>query len=281
MDEDIHIPIDISRAASFQRGQSIHLIVEIHKDRDQYLNHAFRFVRFPPFIRRNTELEKLRSVAIKIQWLDQDGTWKERYLERTQLWGTMKALSSDILQMYRKGLMVLLDLEQRPYSNAPSWVLSRSPAPIQFLRYDHLSQKLVAENVRSTMAIWPQDNTIATNTARLQKMFPDGDTTIVGPKPHRMWFGRASTARTACDICYSQRTVSLTVQFFPSHFRNPSLTFSARLPPANSMRLMSLARTAGYSTAHAPGLGVLQLSGTTSMVSHSRNWALPLTFRGQ
>ncbi|KAF4473120.1 hypothetical protein FAGAP_13464 [Fusarium agapanthi] len=68
--ERIQIPLEVATDAGLvDGGQSVHLEVEIRKRGYQYLTHPFRYVRFPPQVGRNPELEKLRSLAVKIQWL--------------------------------------------------------------------------------------------------------------------------------------------------------------------------------------------------------------------
>ncbi|KAH8729472.1 hypothetical protein BGZ61DRAFT_415241 [Ilyonectria robusta] len=201
----IQVPTAIAEAASLKHGDSVHVIVEVRKNGDQYLTHPFRFGRMPPLVGRNPELEKLRAMAIKIQWLDPAGTgWNECYLEKSRIWNQMAQPWSHILKSFRKGLLILSDVEQTTYSNAPAWVPGRGPAPVQFLRYDHLQQKLIVENVRPRVVPWPQDRTIAENAARLSQMFPGPDT-IVGPRP-QPWFFGPSANRQICDMCYSQGT---------------------------------------------------------------------------
>ncbi|KAM0361295.1 hypothetical protein ACHAP4_001759 [Fusarium culmorum] len=193
--------------ARFENGQSIHLVVELRKRGDEYLTHPLRYVRFPPMIGRNSELEKLRALAIKIQWLPLGETkWKQYYIERSRMWQVLGA-GNDILRIYRSGLMVLSDIEKVSYTGGPAWLTPLSPTGIQFLRYNHLQQKLIVEMVRPTVIPWPQDNTMQQNTQRLLQLFPPAlfPDTIIGARPAPGFFPRN---RKSCDICLSQRTTT-------------------------------------------------------------------------
>ncbi|KAH8729469.1 hypothetical protein BGZ61DRAFT_182362 [Ilyonectria robusta] len=94
---------------------------------------------------RSPEVERLRALAIKIQWLEAGGNWKAHYLKRTRMFKTLRALSSHVLQMYHNGLVFLSDVEQKGYFDAPPWVVPRSSDPVQFLRHNHHEQKLIVE----------------------------------------------------------------------------------------------------------------------------------------
>ncbi|KAF4431038.1 hypothetical protein FACUT_8711 [Fusarium acutatum] len=193
--EHIHIPLEVANDAGFvSGGQSVHLEVEVRKKGDEYLTHPFRFVRLPPQIGRNPELEKLRSLAVKIQWLSEGKTkWRDK--------------TNDVLRIYRLGLMMLCDVEKISYTGAPAWIHSLSPIEIQFLRYDHLRQRRVVESVLPKVLPWPADNTMARNTERLKTLFPRRSfpNTIIGPKPPPGFF---TNNRKACDMCLSQRTTT-------------------------------------------------------------------------
>ncbi|SCV44096.1 uncharacterized protein FFB14_08157 [Fusarium fujikuroi] len=188
-------------------GQSVHLEVEVRKKGDEYLTHPFRFVRLPPQIGRNPELEKLRSLAVKIQWLPEGKTkWKEYYVERSRLWQPISK-TNDVLRIYRLGLMMLCDVEKISYTGAPAWIHSLSPTEIQFLRYDHLGQRRVVESLLPKILPWPADNTMALNTQRLNQLFPRQSfpDTVVGAKPPPGFF---TNNRKSCDMCLSQRTTT-------------------------------------------------------------------------
>ncbi|QGI86651.1 unnamed protein product [Fusarium fujikuroi] len=197
--ERLQIPLEVAHDAGLvDGGQSVHLEVEIRKRGDEYLTHPFRYVRFPPQIGRNPELEKLRSLAIKIQWLPAGKTkWREYYIERSRLWQALSK-TNDVLRIYRLGLMVLCDVEKISYTGAPAWIHSLSPTEIQFLRYDHLGQKVLP---------WPADNTMALNTQRLNELFPRQSfpDTVIGAKPPPGFF---TNNRKSCDMCLSQRTTT-------------------------------------------------------------------------
>ncbi|KAG5765913.1 hypothetical protein H9Q72_006037 [Fusarium xylarioides] len=206
--ERIQIPLEVAHDAGLvDGGQSVHIEVEIRKRGDEYLTHPFRYVRFPPQIGRNPELEKLRSLAIKIQWLPAGKTkWKEYYIERSRLWQALSK-TNDVLRIYRLGLMILCDIEKISYTGAPAWIHSLSPTEIRFLRYDHLGQRRVVESVLPKVLPWPADNTMAQNTERLVALFPPEafPDTVIGAKPSPGFFTRG---RKSCDMCFSQRTTT-------------------------------------------------------------------------
>ncbi|EXL55375.1 hypothetical protein FOCG_05989 [Fusarium oxysporum f. sp. radicis-lycopersici 26381] len=206
--EHIQIPLEVASDAGFVNGgQSVHLEVEVRKKGDEYLTHPFRFVRFPPQIGRNPELEKLRSLAVKIQWLPEGKTkWREYYVERSRLWQAVSK-TNDVLRIYRLGLMMLCDVEKISYTGAPAWIHSLSPTEIQFLRYDHLGQKRVVGSVQHKVLPWPEDNTMTRNTERLNTLFPRQSfpDTVIGAKPPPGFF---TNNRKSCDMCLSQRTTT-------------------------------------------------------------------------
>ncbi|KAF5245088.1 hypothetical protein FAUST_1978 [Fusarium austroamericanum] len=203
----VQIPKEVADDAGFENGQPVHLVVEVRKRNGEYLTHAMRYVRFPPMIGRNPELEKLRSLAVKIQWLPKGTTvWKQYYIERSRLWQPISN-TNDVLNIYRTGLMLLNDVEKVTYTGGPAWLAPLAPTGIQFLRYNHLKQKLVVETVQTTVVPWPQDNTIQQNTLRLQHLFPPASSpdTVIGAQPAYGFFPRL---RKSCDLCLSQRTTT-------------------------------------------------------------------------
>ncbi|CAJ0550352.1 Ff.00g102820.m01.CDS01 [Fusarium sp. VM40] len=205
--ETISLPLEVSQDAGFKHGQPVHLVAEVRKRGDEYLTHPFRFCRFPPKIGRNPELEKLRSFAVKIQWLPEGETkWKQYYIERSVLWQAM-GKTDPVLSIYRIGLMMLNSVEKISYSGGPDWLPHVSPIGIQYLRYFHLEQKLVLEMVQPRVIPWPQDNTMDRNKQRLLELFPpqSSPNTIIGPRPSKGYFARF---RQACDMCLSQRTTT-------------------------------------------------------------------------
>ncbi|EEU40060.1 uncharacterized protein NECHADRAFT_75962 [Fusarium vanettenii 77-13-4] len=189
--EAVRIPKELWNEAGFQDGQTVHVLVELRKRGDEYLTHPFRYIRLPPTVGRNPELEKLRSLAIKIQWFcESTKKWKQSYLERTKIWSTMSK-TNDILQAYRRGLMLLCDVEETSYSGCPDWVFPRCPAKVQFLRYNHLEQKFVVEITQPRVLAWRQ--------------FPD---TVVGAHPGPGFFTGKAKQRGNCDVCISQRSTT-------------------------------------------------------------------------
>ncbi|KAF5980568.1 hypothetical protein FCOIX_4709 [Fusarium coicis] len=122
--------------------QTVHLDVEVAKSKDgEYMTHPLPYVRFPPHIGRNSELEKLRSLAVMIQWLPEGQTeWKQYYVERRFLWESISK-TNPALFIYRNGLGMLCDVEKIRYMNGPSWLLPTLSTRVNFLRYDHLQQK--------------------------------------------------------------------------------------------------------------------------------------------
>ncbi|RSL96225.1 hypothetical protein CDV31_013565 [Fusarium ambrosium] len=208
--EAVRIPKELWNEAGFQDGQVVHVLVELRKRGDEYLTHPFRYIRLPPTIGRNTELEKLRSLAIQVQWFcESTNKWKQSYLERTKIWSTMSN-TNDVLQAYRRGLMVLCDVEEVSYSSCPDWVHSRCPAKVQFLRYNHLEQKLAVEITQPRVVPWRRDYTMQENTDRLNNMFPRSQfpDTIVGAHPGPGFFTGKTKQRAHCDVCISQRSTT-------------------------------------------------------------------------
>ncbi|KAJ4011461.1 hypothetical protein NW752_008460 [Fusarium irregulare] len=191
----IGIPTALAREAGFQNGQSVHLVVEVKKRGNEYLTHPFRFVRYPPMIGPNPELEKLRSLAVQIQWLDNQGQWKAYYLERQRTWTPLG--NTGIPEIYRQALFILCNVEQTVYTNPPVWTMSTAPARIHYLRYDHLAQKMVLQVIQPQQKAWPPDNTMAQNTQRLLQQFPAGPNadTLVGQRPAnpRSFYGTSRT----------------------------------------------------------------------------------------
>ncbi|KAM0558472.1 hypothetical protein ACHAPJ_004663 [Fusarium lateritium] len=207
--EKYQVPLEVAQDARLENGQAIHLVVELYKTKDgEYRTHPFRFARFPPMIGKNPELEKLRSLAIQIQWIPKGRTeWKQYYLERSRLWLTLPSPNQSVLGLYRQGLVILCDVEKTVYTNGPNWLPHPSPAQVQFLRYNHLEQKLVAETVHHRSIPWPQDNTMQQNEQRLLALFPPNTNpdTIIGREPAPRWLPKQ---RKACDMCLSQRTTT-------------------------------------------------------------------------
>jgi hypothetical protein len=254
--EELQVPLEVVQDAGFQHSQAIHLVVEVRKTKNgEYRTHPFRFVRFPPEIGRNPELEKQRSLAIQIQWLPNGETqWKQYYLERSRLWQPLSP-TNPVLNIYRQGLMMLCSVEKTVYTNGPSWLPNTSPAHIQFLRYNHLEQKLVVETVQPRYIPWPQDNTMQQNEQRLLALFPPNTNpnTIIGRQPPPRWL---PNQRKACDMCLSQRTVS-------TYLGPVSISYKAnkpfRLPNVTTVPTIVLANAADLSIdrAHSAELGMM------------------------
>jgi hypothetical protein len=256
--EHIQIPLPVARAAGFTNGQSCHLLVEVAKDKEgNYLPHPFRFVRFPPRISRNAELEKLGSVAIKIQWLPQGETeWKQYYLERSKIWQPVQG-HADVPGIFRMGLLALCDVENTTYIQGPDWLPPVLPTRVQFLRYDHLGQQMTVEDVGTKTIMWPRDHTLQENAQRLIAMFPPASNpnTIIGPKPGREFF---TNNRSACDLCLSQRTVGTIRLGLHLQSRCRILTYH-RPPNALTMPATIRARIVELCADHAlgPDLGIM------------------------
>lgn len=196
---DIAVPGDLLSAAQFTNGQILHITAELQIDSNRARKpHPFRWARLPTNVGRNEELEKLDALAIKIEWLSPGGSkWQCAYLLPDD---------NNILYIYRTGLMMLMDITETSYSGGPSWLPQRPQTPVQRLEYDHLGQKLTVKTLQPRVIPWPQDNSIQQNAARLRENFPlDRFPAMkIGVKPDRM-----PEERAACDLCVSQRTVSL------------------------------------------------------------------------
>lgn len=265
----VQVPKEVFTAAGFKHGQAIHLVAEIHKRGSEYLDHPFRFIRLPPNIGKNSELEKIRAFALKIQWLPEGTTqWKECYLERTNIW-TYFSNQAVILRVYQLGLSLLSDLEGVLYSGGPDWLSTYLSGRVQFLKYNHLEQKYTVENRELTRVQWPRDYTIQENTQRLIEMFPPArfPNTRIGSRPAA---GFLRQNRSACDMCYTQRTVSKPL---PLNANINTDVFN-RLPSANTAPKINRANAADPSIGHAPLLE-LRIRGTSSRAVRLRSLASP------
>ncbi|KAG5746471.1 hypothetical protein H9Q70_010841 [Fusarium xylarioides] len=204
----VRIPLKIGQDAGLGQMQTVHLVVEVAKSKEgEYLTHPLRFVRFPPQIGRNSELEKLRSLAVMIQWLPEGQTeWKQYYVERRFLWESISK-TNPALFIYRAGLGMLCDVEKVRYMNGPSWLLPMLSTKVNFLRYDHLQQKRVLELIEPQNLQWPENHTMDHNKDRLLELFPPQQypNIIIGTQPAP---GFLPAQRKACDICLSQRTTT-------------------------------------------------------------------------
>ncbi|KLO91937.1 Uncharacterized protein LW93_14834 [Fusarium fujikuroi] len=204
----VQIPLKVGMDVALKDRQPVHLVVEVAKDTTgEYLTHPLRFIRFPPQVGRNSELEKLRSLAIKIQWLPEGETsWKQYYLERRFIWEPISK-TNPALSIFRIGMGVLCDVEKVTYTNSPSWLPPMLRSKVSFLRYDHLQQKRVLELIEPQRLQWPDNHTMEHNKERLLKLFPPKEypNTRIGEQPAPGFF---THGRKACDMCVSQRTVS-------------------------------------------------------------------------
>lgn len=71
--------------AKITESQTVHVVVEFMDDRD----HDFMYVRYPrpgP----NPALDFLRTMGIRIEWVDVDGKWWTAVVSRSQIWTTAK-----------------------------------------------------------------------------------------------------------------------------------------------------------------------------------------------
>ncbi|KAG5802342.1 hypothetical protein H9Q74_013058 [Fusarium xylarioides] len=204
----VKIPMKVGQDAGFKHRQAVHLVVEVNKNKEgEYLPRPMRFVRFPPQIGRNSELEKLGSMAIMIQWLPERETeWKQYYLERRQLWEPISK-ENPALYIYRMAMGVFCDVEKVSYTNSPGWLYPTLPSKVNFLRYDHLQQKRVLEVVQPRRLKWPENHTMDHNKSRLLELFPPQQypNIIIGTQPAP---GFLPAQRKACDVCLSQRTTT-------------------------------------------------------------------------
>lgn len=265
----VQVPKEVFIAAGLKHGQAIHLVAEIHKRGSEYLNHPFRFIRLPPNIGKNPELEKIKAFAIKMQWLPEGTTqWKECYLERTNIW-TYFSNQAAILRVYQLGLSLLSDIEGIQYSGGPDWLSTYLSGKVQFLRYNHLEQKYMVETIRSKSVQWPRDYTMQENTQRLTEMFPPHrfPDTIIGSKPAA---GFLPQNRSACDMCYTQRTVSKS----PLLKANVNTDMFNRLPSANTALKINRVNAVDHSIDHALLLE-LRASRTSFRAVRLRNLGSP------
>lgn len=206
--ERVTIPTCIQNNAKFKHGQLVDVVVEILKDSGgSYRSHPFRYVRFPS-IGRNRELEKLNSLAVKLEWVcPDDNQWYGAYLDREKEWTVLKTAGADgNLSIHHMGLMMMMDLEEIAYTNPPAWLPRRANAAVWFLRYNHLKQQMEAERVQPKVLTWPADNTLQQNIQRIRDCFKNNEL-------NQTWFGvrpRMDSGRKSCDICLSLTTVSST-----------------------------------------------------------------------
>lgn len=204
----ITIPEELQKQIRLPHGHIVHVVVEIHSDQNSnFRPHPFRFVRLPPNVGRNHELEQLKAMAIRIEWCAAGSTeWQCAYLERSKIWTGLSDQNAEVLGMYRTGMMLWMDLLQIDYNNRPDWMPHRRPVIVEFLEYDHMRQTLTPTVVQSEARNWPQDRTIQENGNRLRETFPSNrfPEIHIGNRPAKM-----PKQRKACDICLSQISVSL------------------------------------------------------------------------
>lgn len=204
--EQVAIPTCIQNNAKFKHGQLVDVVVEIPKDSGgSYRSHPFRYVRFPS-IGRNRELEKLNSLAIKLQWVcPDDNQWYAAYLDRQQEWTALKTAGANgNLTIHHKGLLMMMDVEEIAYTNAPVWLPRRPNTAVWFLRYNHLRQQMEAERVQPKVLTWPPDNTFQQNLQRIRNHFKNNElsNTSFAVRPYM------EKGRKSCDICLSLTSVS-------------------------------------------------------------------------
>ncbi|VUC21155.1 unnamed protein product [Clonostachys rosea] len=194
---------DGSKSFVWTGSQSVDVVVEIHKDSyGHYKTHPFRFVRLPR-IGRNPELEKLASLAVKLEWFA-DNQWRAAYLDRRNIWRERENADGH-LKIHHKALMMSIDVEKISYINRPQWLPQRPTSIVQFLRYDRLEQRLVVEKVQPRQLQGPANNTIAQNTQRIRDLYTSSqlNDTHFGVRPDNMLH-----RKLGCDICVSQGTPS-------------------------------------------------------------------------
>lgn len=209
------------KEAAFEHNQPVHVVVEVrrHSEHGSPAHNPMRYIRLPG-IGKNPALEELKAMAIRIEWVSRDSNgqevWKTHYLDRTNLFQTDAELKvgapppSD-LDIYQTAMGIWTDIHEINWTgaNRPSWLIARCPRPVYRIEYDHLAQTLRERLVMPVNRVWPVDNTVQQNRARIVALFPPSQTVPLGPGGahlQEVTVGRAPQSyghRTKCDICYT------------------------------------------------------------------------------
>lgn len=207
-DFELGIPKELQDVVGFKNKQPVHLGVELYCDKAQtnFRTHPLRWTMLPS-VGRNPELEKLNSMGLKLEWVDEkDGSRKYVWMQTDDLWLSAPTCP-DVLATYRVGLWMFQDITSTQYVSAP-WIPSRSETPVQVLEYDHLKQVYRLEVRQPRTVQWPADYTFEENDQRILDSLPQNvrPHCMIGAKPVDMrQFGEL---REECDLCLSQCTVS-------------------------------------------------------------------------
>jgi hypothetical protein len=181
----------------------------------RFIDHPFMLVRSPR-VGPNSELEILRSMAVRLEWVDPDTqAWKTTYCERFHLWRHVPG-HNNILSIHRTGMALVQILMQWNYTNRPAWLPPLGRQIVKHLHLDHLWQTVTVRTVPVTSRQWPPDNTMQQNMQRLLARFPPGSvpnvTVLIGTRPnvpdYFRFSGAPQSSRKSCDICLSLATVS-------------------------------------------------------------------------
>lgn len=77
------IPTDIIQRHGLKHRDRVLLVAEIHRDTQGRIRpHPFRLIRVPPKIGKNSILEEITAMALRMEWCDPDGQWRTCWLER-------------------------------------------------------------------------------------------------------------------------------------------------------------------------------------------------------
>lgn len=218
---ELDMNMDVAEEAGLNRGDVVHIVIEIKFDGVEYRDHPFMYVPFPR-VGGNPEFELLRSMAIRLEW-EKDGTWNATYMERMHLWqwqGMAKVAGT--LPAIKMGLQLWQAITTTRYQDQPDWLEPfHGRVCVQFLEYDHLAQEARLVNQKEKVKTWPADNSMASNTERLRRLFPPSQypNTSIGPRPVVPDYFRTvhpNSSRLKCDLCYSQSSVSMILQLILS-----------------------------------------------------------------
>ena len=203
------VPKAVHSVVGFENKQPIHVSVEVwsNKEMTNFQPHPFRWCRLPS-VGRNQELEKLNSMAVKLEWVNKEGEWVYVWLQRDELW--LAEQNHDVLGTYQRGLRMFQDITSTQYVDGPAWLPTLSRSPVQVLEYDHLKQCYRLEIWPRRNLPWPTDYSLAENAQRIMDILPDRvkPHTNIGPKPAN--FEQYGQPRKHCDLCFSLFEVSNT-----------------------------------------------------------------------
>jgi hypothetical protein len=203
-DFQITIPESVQKVANFCHGDTVVLQIEIANDGNQYRTHPQQYVRIPTPC-HNQEIEKLKSMGMRLQWFDKkQRRWLSSLLQITQVKHRSQNEYSNIIQ----GMHLFAAMTQLTYRGAPNWMRPLDRTTIVKVDYDHLRQTAALRGLPTvgTLKNWPRNWTMEENVGRIEQLIPPHmkPKVTIGRKPARMM----PSHRSRCDLCISTADVS-------------------------------------------------------------------------